>query len=47
MKLQYDGPLSNFAFNFNLRHYKVEVVGRLIRAGADANKACTRLGGAG
>ena len=21
MKLQCDGPLSNFAFNFNLRHY--------------------------
>ena len=27
MKLKYDGPLSNFAFNFNLRRYTQVVLG--------------------
>ena len=26
MKLKYDAPLSNFAFNCNLRHYNLELV---------------------
>jgi len=27
LKLNYDEPLSNFAFNFNLRRYKLEPAG--------------------
>jgi len=29
LQLQYDGPLSNFAFNFNLRRYAAGVSGTL------------------
>jgi hypothetical protein len=29
LKLQYDGLLSSFAFNFNLRRYTTEIIGQL------------------
>jgi hypothetical protein len=36
LKLQYDEPLSNFAFNFNLRRYNVEYIRRDIE-GSDSD----------
>jgi hypothetical protein len=39
LKLRYDEPISNFAFNFKLRLYNVDVVELLIAApGVDVNK---------
>ena len=46
MKLQYDEPLSNFAFNFNLRCYNPEEAGRDTAAGGAAVGAGGRAAGA-
>ena len=45
LKLKYDGPLSNFGFNFNLRRYSMVMVPMLVRAWNVGELTGQRLGG--